>query len=148
MGEGAGTDPEETIHAKLFIFGDQCRQHEYAPNHDCSKSPEKGAKIVVIDVHKNQTGRLADWFIPIRPGTDAALALGIMHVLFDENLHDEAFLTEYTEGSEELKAHVKHYDPETVSAITGVKADDIRRLARMYGKPPFPYQDWKRHSAP
>lgn len=102
------------------------------------KARKKGAKIVVIDVHKNQTYWLADWFISIRPGTDAALALGIMHVLFDENLHDEAFLTEYTEGSDELKAHVKHYDPETVSAITGVKADDIRRLARMYGETSLP----------
>ncbi|MBL3614261.1 molybdopterin-dependent oxidoreductase, partial [Bacillus sp. RHFS18] len=135
MGEGAGTDPEETIHAKLFIFwGINAVSTNMHQVMIAQKARKKGAKIVVIDVHKNQTGRLADWFISIRPGTDAALALGIMHVLFDENLHDEAFLTEYTEGSDELKAHVKHYDPETVSAITGVKADDIRRLARMYGE--------------
>ncbi|AWM44373.1 MULTISPECIES: molybdopterin oxidoreductase family protein [Bacillus amyloliquefaciens group] len=135
MGEGAGTDPEETIHAKLFIFwGINAVSTNMHQVMIAQKARKKGAKIVVIDVHKNQTGRLADWFIPIRPGTDAALALGIMHVLFDENLHDEAFLTEYTEGSDELKAHVKHYDPETVSAITGVKAGDIRRLARMYGE--------------
>ncbi|WP_280146132.1 molybdopterin oxidoreductase family protein [Bacillus amyloliquefaciens] len=135
MGEGAGTDPEETIHAKLFIFwGINAVSTNMHQIMIAQKARKKGAKIVVIDVHKNQTGRLADWFIPIRPGTDAALALGIMHVLFDENLQDEAFLTEYTEGSEELKAHVKQYDPETVSVITGVKADDIRRLARMYGE--------------
>lgn len=73
------------------------------------KARKQGAKIVVIDVHKNQTG-LADWFIPIKPGTDSALALGIMHILFKENLHDEAFLSEYTVGYEELCEHVKQHD--------------------------------------
>lgn len=101
------------------------------------KARKQGAKIVVIDVHKNQTGRLADWFIPIKPGTDSALALGIMHILFKENLHDEAFLSEYTVGYEELCEHVKQYDPEKVSTITGVSTEDIYRLAKMYGKPPL-----------
>ncbi|MBY8914818.1 molybdopterin oxidoreductase family protein [Bacillus sp. YC2] len=135
MGAGAGTDPEETIHAKLFIFWGinavSTNMHQVTI---AQKARKNGAKIVVIDVHKNQTGRLADWFIPIRPGTDAALALGMMHVLFKENMHDEAFLSEYTAGSEELKEHVKQYDPDTVALITGVKADDILRLARMYGE--------------
>lgn len=115
-------------------MGNQRGQHKYAPNYDRPKSAKKGAKIVVIDVHKNQTGRLADWFIPIKPGTDSALALGIMHILFKENLHDEAFLSEYTVGYEELREHVKQYDPEKVSTITGVSTEDIYRLAKMYGE--------------
>ncbi len=88
----------------------------------------------MIDVHKNQTGRLADWFIPIKPGTDSALALGIMHILFKENLHDEAFLSEYTVGYDKLREHVKQYNPEKVSMITGISTEDIYQLARMYGK--------------
>ena len=52
---------------------------------------ENGAKIIVIDVHKNQTARFADWFIPILPGTDSALALGLMHILFAENMVDYDF---------------------------------------------------------
>ncbi|WP_121642697.1 molybdopterin oxidoreductase family protein [Bacillus vallismortis] len=134
MGISAGTDPEETIHTKLFIFWGinavSTNMHQITI---AQKARKQGAKIVVIDVHKNQTGRLADWFIPIKPGTDSALALGIMHILFKENLHDEAFLSEYTVGYEELREHVKQYDPEKVSRITGVSTDDIYQLARMYG---------------
>ncbi len=94
---------------------------------------ENKAKIVVIDVHRNQTGKFADWFIPIRPGTDSALALGIMHILFAENMTDEEFIEQYTEGNQELKEHVKQYDPKTVSEITGVSVEDIYKLARLYG---------------
>ncbi|PWG67986.1 oxidoreductase, partial [Enterobacter mori] len=92
---------EETIHTKLFIFWGinavSTNMHQITI---AQKARKQGAKIVFIDVHKNQTGRLADWFIPIKPGTDSALALGIMHILFKENLHDEAFLSEYTVGYE------------------------------------------------
>ncbi|MCY7918928.1 molybdopterin oxidoreductase family protein [Bacillus vallismortis] len=134
MGISAGTDPEETIHTKLFIFWGinavSTNMHQITI---AQKARKQGAKVIVIDVHKNQTGRLADWFIPIKPGTDSALALGIMHILFKENLHDEAFLSEYTVGYEELREHVKQYDPEKVSRITGVSIDDIYQLARMYG---------------
>lgn len=77
---------------------------------------------------------MADWFIPILPGTDSALALGIMHILFDEDMVDTAFLQKYTVGHEELREHVVQYDPVTVSSITGVPVEDIYKLARMYGQ--------------
>jgi len=134
MGAGIGTDPEDTVHAKLFIMWGintvSTNMHQVVL---AEKARKNGAQIVVIDVHKNRTGRWADWFIPILPGTDAALALGLMHILFAEGLTDEAFLREYTVGHEELRQHVKQYDPATVSAITGVPVEDIYRLARMYG---------------
>ncbi|CAG7627168.1 Dimethyl sulfoxide reductase DmsA [Paenibacillus solanacearum] len=134
MGGGYGTDPEDTVHAKLFIFWGinavSTNMHQVML---AEKARKNRAQIVVIDVHKNQTGRWADWFIPVRPGTDTALALGLMHVLFAEQLTDESFLREYTVGHEELRRHVRSYDPQTVSAITGVPVDDIYKLARMYG---------------
>ncbi|MCS7462936.1 molybdopterin oxidoreductase family protein [Paenibacillus doosanensis] len=133
MGGAVGTDPEDTVDAKLFIMWGintvSTNMHQVVL---AEKARKNGAKIVVIDVHKNQTGRWADWFIPIMPGTDAALALGIMHILFAENKTDEAFLRQYTVGHEELRQHVKQYDPHTVSAITGVPAEDIVKLARLY----------------
>ncbi|PRR92740.1 MULTISPECIES: molybdopterin oxidoreductase family protein [unclassified Bacillus (in: firmicutes)] len=135
MGASIGTDPEETIHTKLFIFWGinavSTNMHQITL---AQKARKQGAKIVVIDVHKNQTGRMADWFIPLRPGTDSALALGIMHVLFKEGLTDEAFLETYTVGHKELREHVKQYDPETVEGITGVSKEDILTLARMYAE--------------
>ncbi|MFE8697424.1 molybdopterin-dependent oxidoreductase [Cytobacillus sp. FJAT-53684] len=135
MGGNLGIDPEDTIHSKLIIFWGinavSTNMHQVAL---AQKAKKNGAKIVVIDVHKNQTGRLADWFIPLLPGTDGALALGMMHILFAENMVDNQFLQEYTIGHEQLREHVVQYDPETVSSITGVPVEDIYKLARMYGK--------------
>ncbi|MDQ1911761.1 molybdopterin oxidoreductase family protein [Paenibacillus sp. GD4] len=135
MGGGFGIDPEDTVHSKLIIMWGinavSTNMHQVVL---AEKARKNGAKIVVIDVHRNQTGKWADWFIPVQPGTDAALALGIMHVLFKEQLANEDFLAEYTVGHEELREHVKQYTPELVASITGVPAEDIIRLARLYGE--------------
>jgi anaerobic selenocysteine-containing dehydrogenase len=134
MGGSFGIDPEETIHTKLFIMWGinavSTNMHQVTLAQQARKN---GAKVVVIDVHKNQTGKWADWFIPILPGTDSALALGLMHILYAENLVDQPFLDEYTVGAAKLREHVRQYDPATVSAITGVPIDDLYELARMYG---------------
>ena len=140
MGGSFGIDPEETIHTKLFIMWGinavSTNMHQVTIAQQARKN---GAKVVVIDVHKNQTGKWADWFIPILPGTDSALALGIMHILYAENLIDQPFLDTYTVGSAELREHVRQYDPATVSTITGIPLEDLYTLARMYGqtKPSF-----------
>lgn len=135
MGFGGGTSPEETVNAKLIIVWGgnlvSTNMHQIALIEQARK---QGTKLVVIDVHRNRTGQRADWFIPLYPGTDAALALGMMHVLFERGLADEAFLERYTVGHEELREHVKEYTPERVSKITGVPADDIVNLAVMYGE--------------
>jgi anaerobic selenocysteine-containing dehydrogenase len=136
MGGSYGTDPEETIHTKLFIFWGvnavSTNMHQVTLAQQARK--QNGAKIIVIDVHENQTARFADWFIPILPGTDTALALGLMHILFAENMVNSSFLEEYTVGHEQLREHVAQYDPITVSSITGIPVEDILQLARMYGK--------------
>jgi anaerobic selenocysteine-containing dehydrogenase len=135
MGGGFGIDPEETSHSKLIIFwGINAVSTNMHQAILAQKARKNGAKIIVIDVHKNQTARLADWFIPILPGTDSAFALGMMHILFSENMVDQDFLKNYTTGSEALREHVKQYDPVTVSNITGVSIEDIYKLARMYGE--------------
>ncbi|MET3728293.1 anaerobic selenocysteine-containing dehydrogenase [Fictibacillus halophilus] len=136
MGASFGIDPEDTIHSKLFIFWGinavSTNMHQVSLAQQARK--QNGAKIVVIDVHKNQTARFADWFIPILPGTDTALALGLMHILFAENMVDHSFLDQFTVGSEQLRIHVEQYDPITVSSITGIPVEDILKLARMYGQ--------------
>jgi anaerobic selenocysteine-containing dehydrogenase len=135
MGGSFGIDPEETVHTKLFImWGINAVSTNMHQMTLAQKARKNGAKIVVIDVHKNQTGRMADWFVPILPGTDSALALGIMHLLFKENMVNLEFLEKYTVGHEELREHVVQYDPYTVSEITGVPIDDLTQLARMYGQ--------------
>ncbi|WP_425452265.1 molybdopterin-containing oxidoreductase family protein [Paenibacillus sambharensis] len=137
MGGSVGIDPEDTVHSQLIImWGINAVSTNMHQIMLAEKARKNGAKIIAIDVHHNRTGKWADWFIPLRPGTDAALALGMMHVLFAEAMVDEAFLEAYTIGSEELREHVKAYDPVTVAGITGVPADDICKLARIYGSTP------------
>lgn len=134
MGGSYGTDPEEMTETKLFImWGINAVSTNMHQMMIAQQARKNGAKIIVIDVHKNQTGRMADWFIPVLPGTDSALALGIMHILYKENLVDRSFLQEYTVGYEELEKHVQAYEPQAVSAVTGVPIEDIYKLARMYG---------------
>lgn len=135
MGFGGGTSPEETVQAKLIIVWGgnlvSTNMHQIAL---IEKARKQGAKLVVIDVHRNRTGQRANWFIPVYPGTDSALALGLMHVLFEQQLVNEEFLQQYTIGHEQLREHVRQYTPERVSVITGVPAEDIVQLALMYGQ--------------
>ncbi|WP_094096294.1 molybdopterin-containing oxidoreductase family protein [Paenibacillus physcomitrellae] len=135
MGFGGGVPPEAAAKAKLFIvWGGNIVSTSMHKFMLIEKARKQGAKLIVIDVHRNKTGERADWFIPVHPGTDAALALGLMHVLFDRGWTDEAFLSSYTVGHEELREHVKAYTPERAAEITGVPAEDIVRLAQMYAE--------------
>lgn len=94
---------------------------------------ERGAKVIAIDPRENRTTRFADWHIPIRPGTDGALALGMMKVIVDHNKHDVEYLKEHTVGWEELLSkRLPKFTLERVEAITGVPAKDIERLALEY----------------
>jgi anaerobic selenocysteine-containing dehydrogenase len=91
----------------------------------------RGAEIVAIDPRRTETARLAgaEW-LPIRPGTDGALALGLIQVLLEEELYDEEFARDWTVGFADLGRMTQHYRPEIVENITGVPAADLRRLAR------------------
>jgi anaerobic selenocysteine-containing dehydrogenase len=91
-----------------------------------------GARLIVIDPYKTRTAALADWHIPIRPGTDTALALGMMHVIVREGLEDRAFITEMTHGFDRLAERVRDYTPERVAAWTGMTAAEVGQLAREY----------------
>jgi anaerobic selenocysteine-containing dehydrogenase len=92
-----------------------------------------GAELVVVDPRRTLTARGADEHVRPRPATDAALALGLMHVLFNEGLHDEPWLREHTVGWEELRQRAMEYPPERVAEITGVPVAQIVDLARRYG---------------
>jgi len=95
---------------------------------------ERGAHVVAIDPLRTRTAAQCDQWIPIRPGTDAALALGMMHVLFDRGLEDRDFLTRHTIGEAELRARVREYPPEQVAQTTGIPVEVIVGLAERYGR--------------
>jgi anaerobic selenocysteine-containing dehydrogenase len=93
---------------------------------------KKGSKLIVIDPRNGFLAKKADLWLQLRPGTDAALAFGFLHVIIDEGLCDEEFVKDYVHGWEEFKERVKEYNLERVEEITWVNKELIRKAARMY----------------
>jgi len=91
-----------------------------------------GAKLVVIDPIRTRTAALADQHFAINPGSDLALALGLMHVIIGEKLHDADYVDRYTNGFDALRDRAANYPPERVASLTGLAAQDILQLAREY----------------
>lgn len=89
----------------------------------------QGARVIVIDPRRSRTARSADWHIRPRPATDGALALGLIHLIFRDGLHDQAWLDAYALGWEALRERVQEYPPERVAEITGLDQQTIIDLA-------------------
>jgi anaerobic selenocysteine-containing dehydrogenase len=95
------------------------------------KARKRGAEVIVIDPRQTGTAIAAEaQWIPIRPGTDGALALGMCNVLLEEELHDEVFARDWTLGFDDFVRYVQHFRPEVVEGITGVPSETVRNLAR------------------
>ena len=97
------------------------------------KAKENGARVIAIDPIRTRTADQCDEWIGIRPGTDAALALAMMYVIFEEGLEDADYLARYTLGEAGLRERAREYSPERVAPITGIPAETITTLARRYG---------------
>jgi len=96
------------------------------------EAKRKGARLYVIDPVKTRTAALADRHFALHPGSDLALALGLMHVIIGEKLYDADYVERYTNGFEALAERARAYDPQRVAALTGISADDVIQLAREY----------------
>jgi len=135
FGSGAMTNsvPEFSAHTQCFLItgSNTTEAHPLVASH-VLEAKERGARIVVVDPRKVQVARLADIYLRPRPGTDVAWINGMMNVIIEEGLQDEAFIEERTEGYDELRQLVKEYTPERVEEISGIPADDLRAAARMY----------------
>jgi anaerobic selenocysteine-containing dehydrogenase len=134
LGTRAVIDPEAVVHSRYIInWGSNTSVtniHQWAIMFQARK---RGARIVTIDPHRSKTAERSDWWIPVRPGTDAALALGMMHVIFREGLEDCDYLDRYCLGGEQLRNRVlNEYGPDKVSKITTVPVADIVTLAHDY----------------
>jgi anaerobic selenocysteine-containing dehydrogenase len=132
-GKKMGTPTEDFRFAKLIIaWGANVHGNNVHLWPMIEKARRAGARLIVIDPYRTRTAALADWHIAIRPGTDAALALGMMHVIFREGLEDKAYVAERTHGAERLAERAREYTPERVAAWTGLTAGEIETLAREY----------------
>lgn len=96
------------------------------------KARKAGATIVVVNPIKTPTAAHADQHIQIRPGSDAALALAMMHVIVRDDLHDKEFIEAHTLGFDQLAVTVKEYPPQRAAEITGIDANVIEKLAHAY----------------
>ena len=133
LGSKMGTEPEQFRHSKYILaWGANIHGTNIHLWPFIEEARRNGAKLVVIDPYKTRTARCADWYLPINPGTDAALALGMMHVIINGNLYDADYVSRCTHGFEELKKRVQEYPPARVAAWTGISAADIEKLAREY----------------
>jgi molybdopterin guanine dinucleotide-containing S/N-oxide reductase-like protein len=134
IGRNIGTEPQQFRDSKYIIaWGANIHATNVHLWPFIEEARRNGARLVVIDPYKTRTARVADWYLPINPGTDVALALAMMHVLISEKLYNEDYVSKYTLGFEQLRQRVQEYPPERVAGWTGIAADDIRKLAREYG---------------
>ncbi len=133
LGIKLGTEPEQFRQSRYIIawaaniHGNNVHLWPFI-----EEARREGAKLVVIDPYRTRTAVCADWYLPINPGTDAALALAMMHVIIGENLHDADYVERYTLGFDQLRDKVREYTPERVAKWTGIAASDIVKLAREY----------------
>ena len=133
VGPTAGVDPESFIHSKYIVIW-ACNSASTNLHHWAivKKAQAKGAKIVVIDSFASKTAKQSDWHIAPKPGTDGALAMAMMQVIIEEDLQDQDYIDNYTEGFTELSERAKTRTPEWAEKITGIPAEDIRKFAREY----------------
>src|SRR5437868_13355915 len=133
LGRKLGTDTELFPRAKYIIaWGANIHGTNVHLWPFIEEARRKGAKLVVIDPYKTRTAQCADWYLPINPGTDTALALGMMHVIIAERLCDADYISKYVRGFDQLAERVREYSPSRVAAWTGIAAEDIIKLAREY----------------
>jgi anaerobic selenocysteine-containing dehydrogenase len=133
IGASIGTDPERFSDAKLILlWGTNTLSANVHLWPQILEARAKGARIIAIDPRRTRTADQCDEHVAPLPGTDAALALGMMNVIFADGLEDRDYLERYTIGADNLRARAREYSPERVAAICGLAAETIKHLAHLY----------------
>jgi anaerobic selenocysteine-containing dehydrogenase len=140
-GPVGGADPEAMVDSDLIVSWSAdlvtTAVHAWAKT---EQARARGAQLVVIDPRRSRTAARADWHVVPRIGTDAALALGLMHVLVRDGLADRDYLERETVGFDRLERDVlPRFAPDRTAAVTGLSPADIERLAHLYGRARAPY---------
>lgn len=137
-GRLTGADPREMAKSDLVvIWGTNAVVTQVnVMTHAIRARKERGAKIAVVDVYRTATMEQADIGLIVRPGTDAALACAVMHVLFRDGLADRDFLARRSDVPDELEAHLESRTPAWAAAITGLSVEEIEAFARAIGSTP------------
>jgi len=134
IGASVGTDLEQVQNAKLIlIWGSNPITSNLHFWMRAQEAKRNGAKLVAIDPYRSLTAEKCHQHIALLPGTDAALALGLMHVLVKEELIDRDYIGKYTLGFEALVKRVEEWTPDRTATTCGISADEVMQLARDYG---------------
>ncbi len=133
VGRSIGFDPEGIVHARFIVaWGANIVSSNVHLWPFIEEARRRGARLVTIDPFRSRTAEKSDQHLAIRPGTDGALALAVMHVIFRDGLEDRGYLEQYALGAEELRARVVEWAPERAAPITGIDAATIEAFAREY----------------
>ena len=117
----------------IVLFGHDPRRHSWTMEYKAIRMAQaNGARLIVLDPRRSENAERADVWLPLRAGTDAAMTLGWLNVIIEEELYDKDFVRDWTVGFDELVARVREYPLDRVAAITGVDEEAIREAARMY----------------
>lgn len=135
-GKIAGPDPREMAKSDCIVLWgtNPVATQVNVMTHVMRARKERGAKVIVVDIYNNHTMQQADVPVIIKPGTDAALACALMHILFRDGYADWNYLEKYTDDPHGLEAHLKTRDPAWASEITGLPVADIEALAKLIGE--------------
>lgn len=133
-----GVNPEQMAESDCVIIWGTNAVHTQVNvmTHAMRARKERGAKIVVVDIYETATMAQADMGLMLRPGTDGALAVAVMHVLLRDNLADRAYMAKYTDFGPEFEAHLASRTPEWAAAITGLSVEQITAFAHLVGSTP------------
>lgn len=117
----------------VVLFGHNPKQHSWTPIFNAiRRAQERGAKLIVLDPRRSESAERADLWLPLKPGTDAAMCFGWLKVIIEEELYDKAFVERWTTGFDDLRQRVNQFPLERVATITGVAPELIAQAARMY----------------
>jgi anaerobic selenocysteine-containing dehydrogenase len=136
VGKLTGPDPREMAQADLIVVwgGNPVSTQVNAMTHIAKARKQRGAKLVVVDVYRTPTVEAADIGLVLRPGTDGALALAMMHVLLKEGFADREYLARHTDFGADIEAHLADKTPQWAAVITGLPVAEIVDFARLYGR--------------
>lgn len=133
IGETVGLDPEAIVEARLILaWGANIVSSNVHLWPFIEEARNRGAKLITIDPYRSKTAEKSDTHLALLPGTDAALALGMMHVIFREGREDAEFLERFTLGADELRERSREWTPERTAQETSLRAAEIEQLAREY----------------
>jgi len=133
IGTGSGIDPEQIVHSRyIVLWGTNSIVTNLHLWPLVQEARRRGAKIVVVDPIRTRTAEAADWHLPIKPASDAALALAMMHVIIRDGLVDRDYVAQHAIGYDALVERVRDYAPDRVADAVGLPAEVIERFAREY----------------